>query len=225
MAWLDLENAFGSVPHRYILEALEHAGVPSSTVSVISALYTGSTSTISTSAGWTGPIAMMAGVRQGCPPSAILFNISLEQVLRTGISTPGFHLFGQEVKCLAYADDQLLLVSTPRTSRAILTVSSIAALAGLRFKPSKCASLSFHYTRNTRIVNDAQFLVAGTPILNLKCQEAYKYLGVRVGPSYKQDNGEFFRGITKDVKLVAASPLAETDRHSGPHSCHSGVPL
>ncbi|GFT44239.1 hypothetical protein NPIL_45172 [Nephila pilipes] len=46
------------------------------------------------------------------------------------------------------------------------------------------------------------------PILNIKGQEAYKYLGVRVGLNYKQDNVEFFRGIAKDVKLVAASPLA-----------------
>ncbi|GFS43727.1 reverse transcriptase domain-containing protein [Nephila pilipes] len=109
MAWLYLENAFGSVPHQFILTALEHAGVPSGTISIISALYTGSTRTICTSAGWTGPIAMKAGVRQGCPLSAILFNLSLEQILRTGVSAPGYHLFGQEFKCLAYADDLLLL--------------------------------------------------------------------------------------------------------------------
>ncbi|GFT00907.1 retrovirus-related Pol polyprotein from type-1 retrotransposable element R2 [Nephila pilipes] len=209
MAWLDLANAFGSVPHRFILEALEHAGVPSSTVAIISALYTGSTSTIRTSAGWTGPIPMLAGMRQGCPLSAILFNISLEQILRTGISAPGFRLFGQEVKCLAYADDLLLLEQSPEDLQDnINSICNVAALAGLRFKPSKCASLSFFYTGNKRTIENAQFLVAGTPILNLQGQEAYKYLGVRVGLSYKRDNGEFFRGITKDVKLVAASPLA-----------------
>ncbi|GFU52103.1 retrovirus-related Pol polyprotein from type-1 retrotransposable element R2 [Nephila pilipes] len=209
MAWLDLENAFGSVPHRFILEALGHAGVPSSTVAIISAIYTGSTSTIRTSAGWTGPIPMRAGVRQGCPLSAILFNLSLEQILRTGISAPGFRLFGQEVKCLAYADDLLLLGQSPVDLQDnINSICGVAALAGLRFKPSKCASLSFNYTGNKRSIDDASFLVAGTPIRNIKDQEAYKYLGVRVGLSYKQDNTEFFQGITRDVKLVAASPLA-----------------
>ncbi|GFS63280.1 retrovirus-related Pol polyprotein from type-2 retrotransposable element R2DM [Nephila pilipes] len=207
MAWLDLENAFGSVPHRFILEALEHAGVPSSTVSLISALYTGSTSTIRTSAGWTGPIPMRAGVRQGCPLSAIVFNLSLEQVLRTGISALGFRLFGQEVKCLAYADDLLLLGQSPvNLQDNIDSICNVAALAGLRFKPSKCASLSFNYTGNKRSIDDAQFLVAGTPIRNLLGQEAYKYLGIRVGLNYRQDNSEFFQGITRDVKLVAASP-------------------
>ncbi|GFS75596.1 retrovirus-related Pol polyprotein from type-1 retrotransposable element R2 [Nephila pilipes] len=209
MAWLDLENAFGSVPHRFILEALGHAGVPSSTVAIISAIYTGSTSTIRTSAGWTGPIPMRAGVRQGCPLSAILFNLSLEQILRTGISAPGFRLYGQEVKCLAYADDLLLLGQSPVDLQDnINSICGVAALAGLRFKPSKCASLSFNYTGNKRSIDDASFLVAGTRIRNIKGQEAYKYLGVRVGLSYKQDNTEFFQGITRDVKLVAASPLA-----------------
>ncbi|GFS59534.1 retrovirus-related Pol polyprotein from type-1 retrotransposable element R2 [Nephila pilipes] len=209
MAWLDLEIAFGSVPHRFILEALGHAGVPSSTVAIISAMYTGSTSTIRTSAGWTGPIPMRAGVRQGCPLSAILFNLTLEQILRTGISAPGFRLYGQEVKCLAYADDLLLLGQSPVDLQDnINSICDVAALAGLRFKPSKCASLSFHYTGNKRSIDDASFLVAGTPIRNINDQEAYKYLGVRVGLSYKQDNSEFFRGITRDVKLVAASPLA-----------------
>ncbi|GFU07536.1 retrovirus-related Pol polyprotein from type-1 retrotransposable element R2, partial [Nephila pilipes] len=209
MAWLDLENAFGSVPHRFILEALGHAGVPSSTVAIISAIYTGSTSTIRTSAGWTGPIPMRAGVRQGCPLSAILFNLSLEQILRTGISAPGFRLYGQEVKCLAYADDLLLLGQSPVDLQDnINSICGVAALAGLRFKPSKCASLSFNYTGNKRSIDDASFLVAGMRIRNIKGQEAYKYLGVRVGLSYKQDNTEFFQGITRDVKLVAASPLA-----------------
>ncbi|GFS32863.1 retrovirus-related Pol polyprotein from type-1 retrotransposable element R2, partial [Nephila pilipes] len=180
MAWLDLENAFGSVPHRFILEALGHAGVPSSTVAIISAIYTGSTSTIRTSAGWTGPIPMRAGVRQGCPLSAILFNLSLEQILKTGISAPGFRLYGQEVKCLAYADDLLLLGQSPVDLQDnINSICGVAALAGLRFKPSKCASLSFNYTGNKRSIDDASFLVAGTPIRNINDQEAYKYLGVR----------------------------------------------
>ncbi|GFT91589.1 hypothetical protein NPIL_376561 [Nephila pilipes] len=60
----------------------------------------GRTSIIRTSAGWTGPIAMKAGVRQGCPLSAILFKISLEQVLRTGVSAPGYCLYGQELNAL-----------------------------------------------------------------------------------------------------------------------------
>ncbi|GFS29267.1 hypothetical protein NPIL_123381 [Nephila pilipes] len=139
MAWLDLENAFGSEPHQFIFSAIEHSGMPKRLISLISALYTDGTSTIRTSTDWTDPIAMKAGVRQGCSLTAILFNLSLDQLLRTG-------------------------------------------------------------------------------------QEAYKYLGVRVGLNYKQNNNGFFRNIASDVKLVANSPLAEAHHDSGPRSCQSGVP-
>ncbi|GFS63270.1 reverse transcriptase domain-containing protein [Nephila pilipes] len=39
-------------------------------------------------------------------------------------------------------------------------------------------------------------------------QDAYKYLGVRVGFSFRQDHGEFFRGISTDVEKVSESLLA-----------------
>ncbi|GFT29949.1 reverse transcriptase domain-containing protein [Nephila pilipes] len=72
MAWLDLENAFGSVPHTFILGAHERAGGPESTTALVSALYTGSTSVIRVESGWTDPIPMCAGIRQGCPLSSII---------------------------------------------------------------------------------------------------------------------------------------------------------
>ncbi|GFT96937.1 MADF domain-containing protein [Nephila pilipes] len=39
-------------------------------------------------------------------------------------------------------------------------------------------------------------------------QDAYKYLGVRVGFSFRQDHGELFRGISADVEKVSESLLA-----------------
>ncbi|GFT38263.1 hypothetical protein NPIL_136551 [Nephila pilipes] len=62
--------------------------------------------------------------------------------------------------------------------------------------------------RNRRVINNSQFLVVGTPILNIKDQVVYKYLGVHVGLNYRQDNCSFFQENAKNVKLVAGSPLA-----------------
>ncbi|GFT23331.1 retrovirus-related Pol polyprotein from type-1 retrotransposable element R2 [Nephila pilipes] len=144
MAWLDLENAFGSVPHTFILGALERAGVPESTIALVSALYTGSTSTIRVESGWTDPIPMCAGVRQGCPLSSIIFNLTLEQILRTGLlPDAGFELFSNSISCLAYADDLLIIDSSSAgLQRTIDLISTQANRAGLKFKPSKCAGIS-----------------------------------------------------------------------------------
>ncbi|GFT84001.1 retrovirus-related Pol polyprotein from type-2 retrotransposable element R2DM [Nephila pilipes] len=210
MAWLDLENAFGSVPHSFILGALERAGVPESTISLISALYTGSTSSIRVESGWTDPIPMCAGVRQGCPLSSIIFNLTLEQILRTGLPTDaGFELFSKSFSCLAYADDLLIIDSSSAgLQRTIDQLSSQANKAGLKFKPAKCASLSFSFTSHRRHIDPTLIRVNDVPIKNISDQDAYKYLGVRVGFSFSQDQGDFFRGITTDVVKVSESLLA-----------------
>ncbi|GFR33111.1 retrovirus-related Pol polyprotein from type-2 retrotransposable element R2DM [Trichonephila clavata] len=138
LAWLDLENAFGSIPHSFIFKSLHAVGVPSSVSNIILSLYTGASSEIRCGAGWTPPISMEAGVRQGCPLSAILFNLSLEQVLRPAleVDTEGYLLFDKPLRCLAYADD-LVLIDKSRESLQILLDSLVhtAARIGLRFKP------------------------------------------------------------------------------------------
>ncbi|GFT56606.1 retrovirus-related Pol polyprotein from type-2 retrotransposable element R2DM [Nephila pilipes] len=210
MAWLDLENAFGSVPHTFILGALERAGVPESTIALVSALYTGSTSTIRVESGWTDPIPMCAGVRQGCPLSSIIFNLTLEQILRTGLPPDaGFELFSKSISYLAYADDLLIIDSSPAgLQRTIDLLSSQANRAGLKFKPAKCASLSFSFTSHRRHIDPSLIRVNNVPITNITDQDAYKYLGVRVSFSFRQDHGEFFRGISADVEIVFESLLA-----------------
>ncbi|GFS45748.1 retrovirus-related Pol polyprotein from type-1 retrotransposable element R2 [Nephila pilipes] len=210
MAWLDLENAFGSVPHSFILGALERAGVPESTTALVSALYNGSTSVIRVELGWTDPIPMCAGVRQGCPLTSIIFNLTLEQILRTGLPPDaGFELFSNSISCLAYADDLLLIDSSSAgLQRTIDLISTQANRAGLRFKPAKCASLSFSFTRHRRHIDPSHIRVNNVSIINIMVQDAYKYLGVRVGFSFRQDHGEFFRGISADVEKVSESLLA-----------------
>ncbi|GFQ86954.1 reverse transcriptase domain-containing protein [Trichonephila clavata] len=61
LAWLDLENALGSIPHSFILKFLHAVGVPSSVSNIILSLYTGASSEIRCGAGWTPPISMEAG--------------------------------------------------------------------------------------------------------------------------------------------------------------------
>ena len=43
VAWLDLADAFGSVPHAVIRRALIDAGVPARVVDTVASLYQGST--------------------------------------------------------------------------------------------------------------------------------------------------------------------------------------
>ena len=73
VAWLDLRNAFGSVPHAAVFTALNHMGFPPDLIMMLRNTYTNATTEVRTSSGTTDTIPINAGVKQGCPMSPILF--------------------------------------------------------------------------------------------------------------------------------------------------------
>ena len=80
---------------------LRDIGVPPDLVTLILNTYTGATSVIRTPQGDTPAIPLCAGVKQGCPLSPILFNLSIELILRmvkakafklkSGVCVPWLH--------------------------------------------------------------------------------------------------------------------------------------
>ena len=67
ITWLDISNAFQSVPHGVLMEMLSRTGVGPHTRDIVKDIYTGSTMCVRTGNGLTAPIPCNKGVRQGCP--------------------------------------------------------------------------------------------------------------------------------------------------------------
>jgi len=65
-AWLDLTNAFESVPHGTIFTSLQWAGLNEGGISVIRHLYAVNTTTIHSHQGLTPEISIQVDVKQGC---------------------------------------------------------------------------------------------------------------------------------------------------------------
>ena len=106
IAWLDLTNAFPSIPHDSIHKDLEAHGLPDKTRRIIKSLYDNLTTQVRTTAGYTDPIRIISRVRQGCPLSPIIFNLTLEPVLRSvQRKGQGYLLANQKISNLTYADD------------------------------------------------------------------------------------------------------------------------
>ncbi|GFV67428.1 retrovirus-related Pol polyprotein from type-1 retrotransposable element R2 [Trichonephila clavipes] len=146
LAWLDLENAFGALLHEFIFRSLISAGVPNLICSIITSMYSNASSSIRCEDIWTSSIPMSAGVRQGCPLSAILFNLSLEQILRHSVNSSFkfISLSDHHLKYLAYADDLVILAPTFDYLQSRLdSLTTLTDRVGLKFKPSKCAAMSF----------------------------------------------------------------------------------
>ena len=83
---------------------------------------------------------------------------------------------------LAYADDLALMACGPKEMQDLLSLIGEAALGlGLKFKPSKCASL--HLDGANHIVLPSTFTIhGGTPVV-MNEADKYKHLGVPTGYS------------------------------------------
>jgi len=95
IAWLDLKNAFGSVPIDHLLHSMEELGPSGKVVEVVKDIYTGSTTRITISNSRSDPISCSRGVKQGCPLSPILFNLAVEQQLRGVEDLNGGYMFDE----------------------------------------------------------------------------------------------------------------------------------
>ena len=94
-----------------------------------------------------------SGKRQGCPLSALLFNIVLE-VLATAIRAEkeikGIQIGKEEVNLSLFADDIILYIKNPKDfARKLLElINEYSKVAGCKINTQK--SLAFLYTNNEK---------------------------------------------------------------------------
>ncbi|CAM5145710.1 unnamed protein product [Eretmochelys imbricata] len=126
VAWLNLANTFGSMPHHHIFAMLQEFGMPENFLRVIREVYEGCSTTSRSVEGETAEIPIR--VKQGCPLSPIIFILAMEPLLRAiSNGTGGFNLHEESVSVLAYADDLVLTVDNPESLQGMLDSTSRAA--------------------------------------------------------------------------------------------------
>lgn len=82
ITWLDLANAFGSVPHEYIETMLTLQGLPDKLVRVCIKTYQGACTRVTKANGFTDPILLDTVVKQGDLLSPMIFNLAIESIVR-----------------------------------------------------------------------------------------------------------------------------------------------
>jgi len=174
IAFLDLANAFGSVPHQIIHHIIDRLSLPSPLETILHSIYTNASTTFRLP-GCPVTVSLHSGVLQGDALSTILFNLSLEPVIRAALQSDGkASISSASVGVSAFADDIALAFSTPDfLQSAISTCSAVANSIGLRFRPNKCAILCSK--PNTTITLNDQ------PISQVTDTDSYHYLGVPFG--------------------------------------------
>ena len=205
VAFLDLRNAFGSVPHATLSASLDWLGLDPVAVRILERCFQSNTTQVRTAGGLTRPIPVESGVVQGSPLSPVLFNLALEMAIRMGEQAhPGYPLFGHDVGVLAYADDLACVSQTPAGLQKILdAITQAADWAGLTFNQRKCASLSLH----ARKVTGDVFSVQGSPIPALTEDEPYAHLGVPTGAKVFPSAEKALETMTTQLDAVHDSLL------------------
>ena len=183
-------------------------GAPHDLIQMVMNVYTNSTTQIRMGNGLTNSIPLLADVKQGCPLSAILFNLFIELILRqakTKATTvgPAVH-HGTPLSILAYADDLVVIARNRQNLQKILdSISESANILGLSFRPDKSASLSFTNSKTAPNRIESHTI----PILTAK--EQYRYLGVPIGVIHNCDNSvDLVQTLIEDINKIQASLLA-----------------
>lgn len=221
VVWLDLRDAFGSVPHPILLKILNLAGLHGATLTIIRDIYLGSTTSVQTRSERTPQIPCLRGVKQGCPLSPILFVLVMEVVIRAmeGVPGSGYQLADTTIKTRTYADDLCAVASSTDTiQRMLVKAQEAAKWAGLKFNPQKCATLTIH--RGSKLRQRAvptRPTLEGEQIPALAWEERYKYLGCKVGADPKSDLKQVKESYLKDCDTIMRSDLADWQKLDAMH--------
>lgn len=200
IAFLDLTNAFGSISHQAIQEAVRCSGAGAAFVDIVSDMYAGSSTQLTTAGGLSEDIPYRAGVRQGCPLSALVFNLTIDTALRRALALSDAPIPGG-----AYADDIWLAAREPRTlQRMINMLADCGSGIGLQINADKSDTMQLvRGTASTR----RQFTVNDTPIRRLSGIDTTRFLGKPVGHNVVPDEN-FVRDILREMELVRGANLA-----------------
>lgn len=212
--FLDFRDAFGTLSHKVMLNALEEIQLPQPFVNIISNVYQGSFLQVICGQQLTEPISLKVGIKTGCPWSAVNFVLALNQWMKWIHQCAPPHVRSPN-PVQGYADDVQVSSRQEDVIINMLTrTEEFLHWSGLEVKQSKCAV--FHERRSGgnrwfKAKNDKppSFLIMGKPIRVYARNETYPYLGHKF--NIAGEWGEQVEELTKEylhrLQLVDLSPL------------------
>lgn len=176
VVWLDLVNAYGSVPHSLVKFALEFFWVPEKVIKVVEGYFKGFWVRYASAEATSSWHKLEVGIAMGCAVSPMLFVMVMEVMIRIGLTrSKGVTLErGVSVSSMkAFMDDITVVEERFEDAMGVIGKLDQAVEWGcMKFKPSKCRSLVIVRGK----VKDSVVMVAGEEIPSVK-QRGVKSLG------------------------------------------------
>ena len=137
-----------------MIKSLQKMGTEGTYLNIVKVIYDKPTANIILNNEKLKAFSLRSGARQGCPLSALLFNIVLE-VLASAITEEKeikrIYIGKDEVKLSLFADDMILYIENPKDSirKLLELISEFRKVAGYKINTQK--SLGFLYTNKEKL--------------------------------------------------------------------------
>lgn len=212
IATLDLRKAFDSVTHKTVVDSITALGCPKQFISYISALYLESKTTLQYQGSET-ILSVNQGVLQGDPISPLLFNAVMDRAIEQIPKEVGYKINGITYRCVAYADDVILIASTKQGLEASIdAMTSRLASFGLKVNAEKSSTLSIVPSgreKKVKVIEESLFAIDGVPLRAIGVVETWKYLGINFLGS---ELGKKDFNLENDLIKVSQAPLKPYQR-------------
>lgn len=177
ITWLDLRNAFGSIPHRYLTELFRSLPLPNRLRELFIDIYCDNRTGFVLGSD-TVDVNLTTGVRQGDALSAAVFLLAAEPLVRAAKRSNGATVYGGTAKATCFADDMAVITENWEDQQPVLDdLTDIAATLGMEFNPGKCVNLSFVAGEMAQVA----LTIRGERLRCLKEDEREEYLGIPIG--------------------------------------------
>ncbi|KAJ3610372.1 hypothetical protein NHX12_022464 [Muraenolepis orangiensis] len=174
--WLDLENAFGSIPHKLVQFTLTKHHVPSRCRDLI-ADYSNFRMRVSSGAITSSWHKVEIGIITGCTISVTLFSLAMNMLTKSAepeCRGPRTNSGQRQPPIRAFMDDLTVMTESVPGCRWILKgLEELVEWARMRFKPAKSRSMVL---RKGKVVDKFRFNIADTAIPSIS-EKPVKSLG------------------------------------------------
>ncbi|KAJ3614965.1 hypothetical protein NHX12_018534 [Muraenolepis orangiensis] len=175
--WLDMENAFGSIPHKLVQFTLTKHHVPSRCRDLIADYYSNFRMRVSSGAITSSWHKVEIGIITGCTISVTLFSLAMNMLTKSAepeCRGPRTNSGQRQPPIRAFMDDLTVMTESVPGCRWILKgLEELVEWARMRFKPAKSRSMVL---RKGKVVDKFRFNIADTAIPSIS-EKPVKSLG------------------------------------------------
>lgn len=205
LASIDIAKAFDSVTHQSIMDTLGTMGLPSPMISYVEYVYKNSKTKLSCNGWVSDEIRPTCGVKQGDPLSPTLFNMVIDRLLHRVPREIAVDIAGQHYNAFAFADDLVLIASTPQGLQMTLDiVTGFLAECGLAINTGKSFTVAIRnvpHMKKSVVDSNIKFRCDGRDLPSMRREDEWKYLGVTPeGRTLASPEGQLREALTKLTK-------------------------